>query len=825
MPLRHSRAVAVVLVTFAAFTDIVAYSIAVPVLPHLSRQLGASPTMIGLLFASFGVTLLTVSMPMGAVSDRIGRRPPMIGGLVALAAATLLFAFADSLSWLFAARLVQGAADAVTWVVGFALLADLYGPSERGRVTGIVMSGASFAFMVGPSIGGWLYQIGGMRLPFLTVAAFAVVATVAFIVYEPPPRREAHEPVPLVAVLQVPTIAACAVAVVIVSATMSMLEPVLAIFLGTTLAISPARIGLLFGIAAVVSTTLHPIFGRLADQWGARRLTLVGLAASAVTLALLGQTRSYTSAIPFFVLQAVAGGLVITPSLAYMGEATSEAGIGSFGVSYGLYNFAWGAGLLGGPALGGFLFERMGLSRLALAWAPVLVVAAVLLGRVKSVAMPRPRSIVPLFTIIAAVSVGAQPATVSARAARVHKQAIVLDTHIDTTQFLLRDNWDFFARHDPPIRGAAASTGSTRSNDGNSHVDFPRMREGGLDAAFFSIYMPGTVTGPEAVRRSLLMIDAVHRLAERHPNEVALATTAAEVRAAAKAGKVAALMGMEGGHMIDDNLSVLRDYARLGVRYLTLTHSVNTNWADSSGDKPAHDGLTDFGKDVVRELNRLGVMVDISHVADKTFWDALEISRAPLVASHSSCRAISGHPRNMTDDMIKALAAKGGVIQINYSTSFLSNELYEATQKNVPPAERPSVSWEKIVEHIDHAVKLAGPTHVGLGSDFDGTTVPVGMDDVTQLPKITEALLAKGYSEQDVTNILGGNLLRLMERVEQVARDSRAGMAGEAGRAGAAILPTPFLIIPGLARQNLYPTPNVTLCALSGVSAEIREKR
>src|SRR5881227_1961487 len=218
MPLRHSRAVAVVLVTFAAFTDIVAYSIAVPVLPHLSRQLGASPTMIGLLFASFGVTLLTVSMPMGAVSDRIGRKPPMIGGLVA---------FADSLPWLFAARLVQGAADAVTWVVGFALLADLYGPSERGRVTGIVMSGASFAFMVGPSIGGWLYQIGGMRLPFLGVAAFAVVATVAFIVYEPPPRREAHEPVPLVAVLQVPTIAACAVAVVIVSATMSMLEPVL----------------------------------------------------------------------------------------------------------------------------------------------------------------------------------------------------------------------------------------------------------------------------------------------------------------------------------------------------------------------------------------------------------------------------------------------------------------------------------------------------------------------------------------------------------------------------------------------------------------------
>ena len=210
---------------------------------------------------------------------------------------------------------------------------------------------------------------------------------------------------------------------------------------------------------------------------------------------------------------------------------------------------------------------------------------------------------------------------------------------------------------------------------------------------------------------------------------------------------------------------MLRDYQRLGVRYLTLSHSVNTNWSDSSGDTPKHNGLTDFGKDVVRELNRLGMLVDISHVSDKTFWDAMETSKAPLVASHSSLRSISGHPRNMTDDMIKALADKGGVIQINYSTSFLSNELYEATQKNVPAAERPRVSWEKIVEHIDHAVKIAGPTHVGLGSDFDGTTVPDGMEDVSKLPKITAALLAKGYSEQDVRKILGLNTLRVLREV------------------------------------------------------------
>ena len=351
----------------------------------------------------------------------------------------------------------------------------------------------------------------------------------------------------------------------------------------------------------------------------------------------------------------------------------------------------------------------------------------------------------------------------AARAARIHKEAIVVDTHIDTTMMLGREGWDFMVRHEPK-----------RSEDSN-HVDLPRIKEGGLDAAFFSIYMPGTITGPEAVKRSLILIDHVRSLAEQHPNEIVLATTAAEVRAAHKAGKFAALMGMEGGHMIDDSLAVLRDYQRLGVRYLTLSHSVNTNWSDSSGDTPRHNGLTDFGKDVVRELNRLGMLVDISHVSDKTFWDALETSKAPLVASHSSLRSISGHPRNMTDDMIRALGGKGGVIMINYSRSFLSDELYQAGLKNVPPAERPTVSWEKIVEHIDHAARLVGAAHVGLGSDFDGTTVPDGMDDVSMLPKITAALLDKGYSEQDVKNILGENILRLLERVDTVGKEIRAG--------------------------------------------------
>src|SRR5712671_439422 len=298
------------------------------------------------------------------------------------------------------------------------------------------------------------------------------------------------------------------------------------------------------------------------------------------------------------------------------------------------------------------------------------------------------RYAVAVVGVLSLVSLGAQapakktPAESSeTRAARIHKQALVVDTHIDTTMMLGKEGWDFMARHQP--------------EPGENHVDLPRLKDGGLDAAFFSIYMPGTVTGPEAVKQSLILIDHVRRLAEDHPNEIVLATTAAEVRAAHKAGKFAALMGMEGGHMIDDSLAVLRDYQRLGVRYLTLSHSVNTNWSDSSGDTPKHNGLTDFGKDVVRELNRLGMLVDISHVADKTFWDALETSKAPLVASHSSLRSISGHPRNMTDDMIRALGGKGGVIMINYSRSFLSDELYQAGLKNVPAAERPTVSWEK----------------------------------------------------------------------------------------------------------------------------------
>jgi multidrug resistance protein len=379
---RSSRALAVAFVTAATFSDIVAYSIAVPVLPDLSRKLGASPTMIGLLFASFGVTLLTVSMPSGALSDRVGRKPLLVGGMLLLVLASLLFAFADTLRWLFAARLAQGAADAVTWVVGFALVADLYPASARGRITGIVMMGTSFAFMIGPSLGGWLYELGGIRLPFIAVAVMAFVPMLAFLWLDIPSPPTDHEPVPIALVVRVPAVALCAVAVLAIASTLSMLEPVLSLRLHD-LGVNPGRVGLVYGIGAIATTTLHPFYGRAADRWGARRMTAIGLVLAGCTLPILGRAWSFPSAVALFVLYAACASMAITPSLAFMGEATSDAGVQSFGVAYGLYNLAWGAGLLGGPAAGGFLYERIGFTNLSLLWGPMLVVVSLLFSRVQ----------------------------------------------------------------------------------------------------------------------------------------------------------------------------------------------------------------------------------------------------------------------------------------------------------------------------------------------------------------------------------------------------------------------------------------------------------
>jgi membrane dipeptidase len=385
-----------------------------------------------------------------------------------------------------------------------------------------------------------------------------------------------------------------------------------------------------------------------------------------------------------------------------------------------------------------------------------------------------------------AMLVDAATDAISDQARKVHFSSIVVDTHDDTTQRLLSPSFDLGARH----------------TDGN--VDIPRMREGGLSAIFFSIWIDGKIMGPQAVKQALDQIDAVRETVRKHPKDLALATSADEVRAAHAQGKIAALMGVEGGHMIGNDLSVLRTFGALGVRYMTLTHMVNNEWADSSTAKPEHNGLTDFGKDVVREMNRLGIIVDISHVSDKTFYDAIAVSKAPVFASHSSCRAICSAPRNMTDDMIRELAKHGGVIQINYHVGFLSQEFrdYENAHPDVEKeieaevskrcggndacklttgdqvvrdfmeaGKLPKVDWTEIIEHIDHAVKIGGVEHVGLGSDFDGAVMPIGMQDVSHLPQITDALLKKGYSEADVRKILGENTLRVLAETQRVAAE------------------------------------------------------
>jgi MFS family permease len=285
------------------------------------------------------------------------------------------------MSLLFAARLIQGAADAVTWVVGFALIADLYGPGERGRVMGLVMAGTSFGLMIGPTIGGWLYEAGGIHLPFLIVAAMTLAIAFVFLWVRLPAVQVEREAIPIRLIVREPAVVACTFVVIVAASTVTMLEPVLSLWLASALGLGPARIGLVFGIAAVATAMLHPLYGRLSDRWGSRRLMMIGLGLTALWLPLLSHAWSFESAVGLYVMKAAAIALVVTPSLAFAAEAVSRAGAGSFGVAYGIYNFAWGAGLLAGPAIGGFLFERLGFRRLTMAWMPVLLVLALLLGR------------------------------------------------------------------------------------------------------------------------------------------------------------------------------------------------------------------------------------------------------------------------------------------------------------------------------------------------------------------------------------------------------------------------------------------------------------
>jgi membrane dipeptidase len=358
-----------------------------------------------------------------------------------------------------------------------------------------------------------------------------------------------------------------------------------------------------------------------------------------------------------------------------------------------------------------------------------------------------------LLGLIAAVAGGAPPSSKLDRQVKaITKSAILIDTHNDIPSFTV--------------------DGTDIGNSPKTYTDIARLRKGGVGAIFFSVYVASKyVEGNRSANRALQMIDSVyHDIIDRYPDTFVLALTAKDILRAHREHKIAGLMGLEGGHAIEDSTRLLRDYYRLGVRYMTLTHTNTNNWADSSGDieNPAvqhHNGLTPFGKDVIREMNRLGMMVDISHVADKTFYDALETSQAPLIASHSSARAVTNAPRNMTDDMIKALAQKGGVIQINIYCRFISQKAADA-----PEGATVSATLEDVVAHIDHVRQIAGIDAIGLGTDFDGITcAPVGLDDVSMFPNLTRALLEKGYSAADIKKIYGGNTLRLMRQVEKGA--------------------------------------------------------
>src|SRR5215212_3263065 len=380
------------------------------------------------------------------------------------------------------------------------------------------------------------------------------------------------------------------------------------------------------------------------------------------------------------------------------------------------------------------------------------------------------------------------------RALQIHRRAIVIDTHNDVTTPMTNDDFDLSGTPPTPYR-----------------TNIERMKKGGLTAEFFSLYVkPWYVEHGGSARRTLDMIDSVYRAVERHPRDLMIATSVADIRRAKRQGKVAALMGIEGGHAIEDSLPALREFYRLGVRYITLTWNNTNNWADAGRGQKKWGGLNDFGREVVREMNRLGMLVDVSHVSDETMSDALDVSKAPIIASHSSARALSNVPRNVPDDLLKRIAKNGGVVQVNFYSVFVDEKTVapqsaerdkrlkaqqEAIDKKYKddPERRaeesdkleaanplPPLPISKLIDHIDHIVKVAGIDHVGIGADFDGANdMPQGAQDVSMLPNITYELLKRGYSERDIRKILGENLLRVFAEAERVARSSSRSISGD----------------------------------------------
>lgn len=406
----------------------------------------------------------------------------------------------------------------------------------------------------------------------------------------------------------------------------------------------------------------------------------------------------------------------------------------------------------------------------------------------------RLRSFVSATILLSSLVLGQNPSAIGAKARAIHESAIVVDTHADTPQRFLDDNFDI-GNSDPKDIG---------------HLSLDKAHAGNLGAEFFSIWVDPETNQGHYAKHTLELIDTVYEQAARHPDRMMMAFSVADIERAHKQKNLAALMGIEGGHSIENSIRLLRDYYRLGVRYMTLSWSNTNEWADSSGDidDPKiqhHNGLTDFGKQVVLEMNRLGMMVDISHVADKTFWDAIAASKAPVIASHSSARALCNAPRNMTDDMLRAVAKNGGVVDVNFYSGFDDQSYWDANKAQEKErdaavkeyldklkaegktpsymdeeriqrqwmAKIPRPPFKVLIDQIDHIAKVAGVDHVGLGSDFDGVSgqTPEGMDSAADLPKITQGLLDRGYSAEDIRKILGGNVLRVFAEVEQVSRE------------------------------------------------------
>jgi membrane dipeptidase len=361
------------------------------------------------------------------------------------------------------------------------------------------------------------------------------------------------------------------------------------------------------------------------------------------------------------------------------------------------------------------------------------------------------------------------PGTVSARAQRVYRDAIVIDVHNDMPSKMIDDGYTADLRHTP---GFDKTQGET---------DLPRLVESGITAVFMSAYVDPvkwTFGTDRSWKQVQVYLDSIHAFARRHPARLSFATTGADVRAAKAQGKVAILIGVEGGHAIENSVDNLRELHRRGVRYMTLTWNNGTEWAGAAAglNGTRSGGLTERGREIVREMNRLGILVDISHVSDSTFWDAIATTAYPVIASHSSARAINGHRRNMNDDMLRAVARNGGVVNVNFYSVFIdpafrarADSLEAAVgEQRAEPLIRalPRPPLAILLDHFEHIIKVAGIDHVGLGSDFDGVggLLPQGMDDVTRLPLIAQGLLDRGYSEADVRKVLGGNMLRVMER-------------------------------------------------------------